>query len=54
MKLSASDGTILGTFPTGNKPVALAYDGENIWVANKFSHKRNETPGKRRFGDFRR
>ena len=38
MKLSASDGSNLGTFPTGNKPVALAYDGENIWVANKFSH----------------
>ena len=37
MKLSASDGTILGTFPTGNKPAALAYDGENIWVANSQS-----------------
>ncbi|HXQ36775.1 MAG TPA: hypothetical protein VN843_22370, partial [Anaerolineales bacterium] len=38
MKLSASDGSNLGTFPTGSRPVALAYDGESIWVANRFSN----------------
>ena len=38
MKLNASDGSNLGTFSTGTRPVALAYDGENIWVANRFSN----------------
>ena len=30
----ARDGTIVGTFPVGKGPVALAFDGDNIWVAN--------------------
>ncbi len=30
-----SDGTILGDYPAGHKPVALAYDGKSLWVANQ-------------------
>jgi DNA-binding beta-propeller fold protein YncE len=33
-KLRASDGTLLGTFATGNSPARIAFDGANIWVAN--------------------
>ena len=28
---------VLGVFPAGDGPSALAFDGENIWVANYFS-----------------
>ena len=31
---SASDGTIWGTYPTGNSPQALTFDGTFMWVAN--------------------
>jgi DNA-binding beta-propeller fold protein YncE len=33
-KLRASDGVVLGTFPVGNAPAGIAFDGANIWVAN--------------------
>ena len=33
-KLKASDGTALGTFTVGTNPIAVAYDGANVWVAN--------------------
>ena len=38
IKLRASDGTILGTFPVANFPVGVAFDGTNIWVANYTSN----------------
>jgi hypothetical protein len=34
IKLRASDGTNLGTFPAGDGPKALAFDGVHIWAAN--------------------
>ncbi len=37
----ARDGTMVGTFPVGNGPVAFAFDGESIWVASSGI----ETPG---------
>ena len=33
-KLRASDGANLGTFPVGDEPNGVAFDGANIWVAN--------------------
>ena len=30
----ALDGTVVGAFPVGQGPIALAFDGKNIWVAN--------------------
>jgi hypothetical protein len=30
-------GATLGTFPVGQGPIVIAFDGTNIWVANKFS-----------------
>src|SRR2546423_10591529 len=33
-KLRATDGALLGTFPTGDFPIHLAFDGSNIWVTN--------------------
>lgn len=33
-KLRASDGEVLGSFPVGVTPNALAFDGEYIWVYN--------------------
>jgi DNA-binding beta-propeller fold protein YncE len=33
-RLRSSDGLNLGTFPTGQAPVAAAFDGANIWVVN--------------------
>lgn len=33
-KLRASDGTLVGTFPTGPSPVGLAFDRANMWVTN--------------------
>jgi len=29
------DGAIIGDYPAGPKPVALAYDGAHLWVANQ-------------------
>ena len=36
-KLWAGDGALLGTFPLGIHPVGVAFDGTNIWIANKGS-----------------
>jgi hypothetical protein len=36
-KLRASDGAYLGNFAVGNRPVQVAFDGANIWVANQGS-----------------
>jgi len=35
-KIRASDGANLGTYAFGDGPVALAFDGANIWVANAY------------------
>ena len=35
-KIKASDGTILGTYPAGNGPWNVAFDGNNVWVTNSF------------------
>lgn len=37
-KLRATDGTILGTFAVGTLPVAAAFDGTSVWVANYVSN----------------
>jgi DNA-binding beta-propeller fold protein YncE len=37
-RLSTADGRHLGTYPVGEKPIALAFDGSSIWVANQNSH----------------
>ena len=37
-KLRASDGSPLGTFTAGTRPVAAAFDGANIWIANQGSN----------------
>jgi hypothetical protein len=34
VKLRASDGAILGTFPVGPHPQLLAFDGSSIWATN--------------------
>src|SRR5262249_37480786 len=35
IKVRASDGAVLGTFPAGgDRPIGVAFDGANIWVAN--------------------
>jgi DNA-binding beta-propeller fold protein YncE len=34
VKVRTSDGAILGTFAVGTNPIAVAYDGANVWVAN--------------------
>ena len=36
-KVSSADGTVLGSFPVGDGPNGIAFDGTNIWVANFFS-----------------
>ncbi len=33
-KLRAADGVLLGTFPVGDTPSAIAFDGASVWVAN--------------------
>jgi hypothetical protein len=33
-RVRASDGVILGNYPTGSSPRGIVYDGTNIWVAN--------------------
>src|ERR1051325_5436859 len=35
--LRASDGTAVGTYAVGHRPVALAFDGAFFWVANYLS-----------------
>ena len=34
-QLRTSDGAVLGTFPVGDGPGALAFDGLNLWVAHR-------------------
>ena len=31
-KLRANDGTVLGTYPMSAAPLAVAFDGTNVWV----------------------
>jgi YVTN family beta-propeller protein len=31
----AADGTVAGTYPAGQGPVALVYDGRSLWVASE-------------------
>jgi hypothetical protein len=33
-KLRASDGGLVGTYPTKAGPLAVAFDGANVWVTN--------------------
>jgi hypothetical protein len=33
-RVGASDGKILGTYPTGSGPRGIVYDGTDIWIAN--------------------
>jgi len=42
IKMRASDGTILGTFPVGSKPAFVAFDGANVWVTNSQSQSVTE------------
>jgi hypothetical protein len=35
IKVRASDGAVLGTFPVGNGPLGIAFDGADMWVANR-------------------
>jgi hypothetical protein len=34
-RLRASDGANLGTFPAGDNPHSILFDGANIWVGNR-------------------
>jgi hypothetical protein len=43
-KLLASTGATLGTFSVETNPVALAFDGANIWVANTSSDTLTKIP----------
>jgi YVTN family beta-propeller protein len=36
-KIRASDGHIMGKYPTGDRPGGLAFDGANMWVANEMA-----------------
>ncbi|MFI5360819.1 MAG: hypothetical protein ACHQ49_02520 [Elusimicrobiota bacterium] len=35
VKLSAADGSLLGTYPAGGYPSAIAFDGANIWMTDQ-------------------
>jgi DNA-binding beta-propeller fold protein YncE len=37
-KLLASSGAVLGTYPVGSYPQAVAFDGANVWVTNLVSN----------------
>jgi DNA-binding beta-propeller fold protein YncE len=37
-QIRASDGKVLGTHPTGPKPVSVVFDGTRLWVANSGSN----------------
>jgi DNA-binding beta-propeller fold protein YncE len=41
-KLRATDGANLGTFTVDLQPVAIAFDGANIWVANQSTNTLSE------------
>ena len=34
LKLSGRDGAILATYPAGNGPYSVAFDGASVWVTN--------------------
>ena len=38
MKITPSTGAIAGTYAVGDGPGGLAFDGTNIWVANRHSN----------------
>ena len=40
--MRASDGTVLGTFTVGVAPLGIAFDGANVWVANRNSNTVDE------------
>lgn len=42
IKIRASDGAVLGTFPVGSKPGFAAFDGANVWVTNSQSQSVTE------------
>jgi len=33
-----SDGAVVGTYQVGGSPYGIAFDGHNIWTANKTSN----------------
>jgi DNA-binding beta-propeller fold protein YncE len=37
-KLNPATGVIAGTYGVGTSPLAVAFDGMNIWVANRDSN----------------
>ena len=39
VKLRASDGVVLGSFPVADGPNAILFDGENIWVTSDIRNK---------------
>jgi DNA-binding beta-propeller fold protein YncE len=41
-RLRASDGAPFGTFFVGGGPLAIGFDGANIWVADHFSDEVTE------------
>ncbi len=52
-KVRASDGKILGTFPVGGQyPFWLAFDGENVWVANSAGVTKLRASDGRNLGTF--
>ena len=45
LRVVASSGAIGGNYPVGfNNPVALAFDGANMWVANSGSGTVSKIP----------
>jgi plastocyanin len=37
-KIHMSDGTVLETYPVGDSPIGICFDGVNIWVTNSRSN----------------
>ena len=46
INVADTTSSVLGTFKVGIFPIAMAYDGANIWVANYGSNNVIETAGK--------
>lgn len=44
-KILASTGAIVGAYPVGESPVAVAFDGTAIWVANTSGRRTKLLPG---------
>jgi len=36
-KLLATSGAVVGTYPVGQNPFGVVFDGTNLWVANQVS-----------------